>query len=109
MAACAQYLLGDKAKKNAADYVLNLDSPIPPQSVSLKVTQNKVQLISLIMAHLWEPVRLILSGEQYVIVSGLDDEHLKIRTVVSQSEKYVTLRNCHEKADTIMIQQNEKT
>jgi len=41
-AARAQDLSGDKAKKNAADYVLTLDSPIPPQSISLKVTQNKV-------------------------------------------------------------------
>ena len=61
------------------------------------------------MAHLWEPVRQILSGEQNIIVSDLDDEHLKIRAVDSKSEKYVTLKNWHEEADTFMIQQNEKT
>ena len=87
-----------------ADYVVTMDSTFSPQSVSLKINQNNVKLISLITAHLWEPIRQLLFGEQYVIVLGLDEKPFKMSAVDLDPEKYATLRNSHEEADTLMIQ-----
>ena len=38
----------DAGDTNSTEFMLTLDSPLPPQSVCLKVTENKVRLISLI-------------------------------------------------------------
>ena len=91
-------------KKNAADFVLTLDSPLPPHSLSLKVSQNKVQLISFITAKLWEPIKQLLSRNQSILVSGLDNEPLKMSTSDLGPAKNATLRNCNMEVDMIMIQ-----
>ena len=103
-AAPAQDLLGAWQKKNAADFVLTLDSPLPPHSLSLKVSQNKVQLISFITAKLWEPIKQLLSRNQSILVSGLDNEPLKMSTSDLGPAKNATLRNCNMEVDMIMIQ-----
>ena len=96
-------MLDDTGNSNVTEYVFTLDSPLPPQSVSLKVTENKVQLISCITENIWEFVRGQLSEHQYIIVSGSNDVPLKLTVTADEPESYEDLRNSHEEADTIMI------
>ncbi len=83
--------------------MLTMDSPLPPQSVSLKVTENKVQLISLITDNIGEYMTGYISAHQCIILSGPNDIPIKLTRASPQPENCEDLRNTHEEADTIII------
>eukprot|EP00745_Piridium_sociabile_P031048 TRINITY_DN51469_c0_g2_i2.p1 TRINITY_DN51469_c0_g2~~TRINITY_DN51469_c0_g2_i2.p1 ORF type:complete len:652 (+),score=127.59 TRINITY_DN51469_c0_g2_i2:129-2084(+) len=93
----------DAGDTNSTEFMLTLDSPLPPQSVSLKVTENKVQLISIITDNIWEDVKVYISPHQHIIVSGPNDIPMKLTAASPEPEDCEDLCNSHEEADTIII------
>ena len=93
----------DAGDTNSTEFMLTLDSQLPPQSVSLKVTQNKVRLISLITDNIWEYVKGYISAHQHIIVSGPNDVPIKLTAASPEPEDCKDLCNSHKEADTIII------
>ena len=93
----------DAGDTNSTEFMLTLDSPLPPQSVCLKVTENKVRLISLITDNVCRYVKEYISAHQYIIVSGPNDVPIKLTAASPEPEDCEVLRNTHEEADTIII------
>ena len=87
----------DAGDTNSTEFMLTLDSPLPPQSVCLKVTENKVRLISLITDNVCRYVK------EYISVSGPNDVPIKLTAASPEPEDCEVLRNTHEEADTIII------
>ena len=59
----------DAGDTNSTEFMLTLDSPLPPQSVCLKVTENKVWLISLITDNVCRYVKEYISGSPHTSTS----------------------------------------
>ena len=89
----------DAGDTNSTEFMLTLDSQLPPQSVSLKVKQNKVQLISLITDNIWEYVKGYIFAHQHIIVSDPNDVPIKLTAASPEPEDC----NSHKEADTIII------
>ncbi len=83
--------------------MLTMDSPLPPQSVSLKVTMNKVRLINLITDNIHKYTNAYIADHQYIIVSGSSDVPIKLTAASPEPEDCADLYNTHEEADTIII------
>ena len=82
---------------NSTEFMLTLDSPLPPQSLSLKVTDNKVRLISLITDNIWDFVKGNISAQQYIIISGPNDVPIKLTAASSEPEDCEDLCNSMKK------------
>ena len=73
--------------------------PLAHQAAFLKVTENKVQLISYITDNIWEYMTVYISADHCTIISCPNDIPIKLTRASSQPE------NCEDldEADTIMI------
>ena len=81
-------------------YSLNTTTQLPPREVTLSVTNNKKQLIQLIVLDLMSNKEM-LNGK--LVVTGASPIPVEITS--SNMVQRVDLRNTHEEADTIIIHQ----
>ena len=81
-------------------YSLSTTTRLPPQEVTLLVTKNKKQLIQLIVLDLMSH-KAMLDGK--VIVTGASP--IPVEITPSNINQRVDMRNTHEEADAIIIQQ----
>ena len=75
--------------------------PLPPQKVTLTVTQNKVQLIAFTCMHLTERCQLQPNHHRLVIIGK---DHVPVELWMGILSSRQDLRTTHEEADVIMVQ-----
>ena len=86
-------------KHGSRQHQLTLDTPLPPQTVCLSVTHNKVQLISLFHAYIQE---CNVEFENMLVVNSGDNP---IQIYNSELTPRPDLCTRHEEADVIIVQE----
>ena len=82
---------------------LSLFTPLPAKTVCLTVTQNKLQLITLICMYLRECCEQLPQNGRLLVITGA--EPIPVEICNGSIQERPDLRTTHEEADVIIIQQ----
>lgn len=92
-----------RAGKDASRrHQLSLDTPLPPQKVTLTVTENKVQLIDLLCQNLANTLKQLPENTKRIVITGKDPVPIEIRN--GKEHERHDLKTTHEEADVIIVQ-----